>query len=231
MIFSARPWTCHPVAARTRIRYFLMQFPALKPNVHKAAIQRMIFSARPWASQATAARRTICRDMCILWQYTALSLCREEMNEMPAVGPQSAANMKAARKKPKAHAAPMKKKLKKASFRRGKKRLRKIKRREQTEKIEETEKMFNGYNLLKLEVPRAAWPQGPCKGLHSYTVKAPNESAIEVLCRNKAFYCKKVHPSLAEDPAHKKGQVGWKTFGSVAAAWRVAKERVGWDLK
>lgn len=36
---------------------------------------------------------------------------------------------------------------------------------------------FRGYSLA--EIPTTAWPQqGPNKGLHSYTVKAPNGAAI-----------------------------------------------------
>ena len=151
-----------------------------------------------------------------------LSVCREELQP---VGAQSAKDMlKARAAKAKAASKKAMKKamkkafLKKASFRRGKKK-RKVKKAAK----------FHEYDLVELQVPRTAWPQGPTKGVHSYTVRN-GVVAIEVLCRNKAFYCKKVHPSLADDPNHRIGQVGWKTVGSVAAAWRVAKERVGWDL-
>lgn len=47
----------------------------------------------------------------------------------------------------------------------------------------------DGYDLVKLGVPRNAWPQPdkPNKGIHSYTVSKAGK-VIEVLLQKQAFY-------------------------------------------
>ena len=112
---------------------------------------------------------------------------------------------------------------KKASFRRkhGRRRAKKVEEKE-------SPKTYAGYDLVSLQIPEEALPQCQGKGKHSYTVKnKDNTAVIEVLLRNKAFYCKRAHASLS---GASPGQIGWKTVGGVQAAWRAAKERVGWDL-
>ena len=159
--------------------------------------------------------------------------------DVEPVGEQGYRSMQARRKTAAEAAKPAKAKAKaksagrkKGSFRRllGWRKKKKAGKKKAAKKDTPAKCMFQSYNLLKLEVPKEAWPQGPSKGLHSYTLKK-GDAAIEVLCRNRALYCKKIHPTIQHDPEHKVGQVGWKTVGSVAAAWRVAKERVGWDLE
>ena len=120
---------------------------------------------------------------------------------------------------------------KKATFRRGVLVRRRIKKgaKKEAAKPAETDHKFQSYDLLELEVPLEAWPQGPAKGQHSYTLRK-GQAVIEVLLRNRAFYCKKIHPFVKGDANHTVGQVGWKTSGGIEAAWRAAKERMGCDL-
>ena len=161
---------------------------------------------------------------------------------MRPVGAQSLKKMK----EEKAEKAPAPPKRKRASFRRGKLRkgkarkgkARKSKARESKagEKLGDDEKagdgkvtMYASYNLLELNIPDEARPVTLGKGSHSYTLKnADCTASIEVLLRHRAFFCKKPHPSLAGNFQGR--QMGWKTYGSVQAAWRAAKEGVGWDL-
>jgi hypothetical protein len=84
------------------------------------------------------------------------------------------------------------------------------------------------YDLGELSIPLEALPQGGAKnnkGKHSYTVRSSSgKAAIEVLLRNRAFFCKVLSPEAAGP----KGQVSWKAAG-IESAWELCKSRVGFD--
>ena len=80
-------------------------------------------------------------------------------------------------------------------------------------------------NLLRMSVPKEAWPQQKCSGKFGYTITNPAGSKIEVQLKKQAFLAKS-SVSIGIEP--KKNLVKWASHGSVEAAWAACKSLVAW---
>lgn len=83
---------------------------------------------------------------------------------------------------------------------------------------------YRGYDVSML--PKEALPDltRTNLGRHSYTLRK-DDSCVEVLLQKEAFFVKKIG-IRGEGPT---GQVSWSKHGGPCGAWRVAKQRSGFE--
>eukprot|EP00435_Cladocopium_sp_Y103_P039375 s919_g10.t1 len=121
------------------------------------------------------------------------------------------------------------KKSKKASFRRGAKKGKKVQKepKRHTGKGSPEAMEYNGYCLKELPLSARPQPNRVHRGMHSYTVKTAvrdtkgvmQDVLVDVLLRQRAYYVKKV------PQGGRCGQVSWRKYGNPKSAWSVAMDQ------
>ena len=83
---------------------------------------------------------------------------------------------------------------------------------------------YKGYDVSML--PKEALPDltRTNLGRHSYTLRK-DDACLEVLLQKEAFFVKKVG-ARGDGPT---GQVSWSKYGGPVEAWKVAKQRSGYE--
>ena len=82
---------------------------------------------------------------------------------------------------------------------------------------------------LQLSLPQEALPQEKGRGTKNYTITGPSGCRVEIHLNNQAFYLKR-----KDDGSTTFGDtcrnLGWKKYGGVTEAWKIVKDKIGWDI-